>query len=630
MPQLQVTELEFEQIKTNLKNFMRNQSEFSDYDFDGAGLNVLLDVLAYNTHYNGVLAHMLANESFIDSAIKRSSVVSIAKALGYTPSSNFGAVAYGNLTITPSPSYTSNYLTVDKSVLFSALSVTGSLSFCVDGSYSATKNSDGDFVFENIKLKQGSRVFNSFVVDTQTLAGPFTIPNENVDLSTLLVRVQNSRNDLEVTTFFPYKNIIDVNSSSKVYFVDEEFDGLFNIRFGDGIIGQALEAGNLVNVEYLVSSGVSGNNLSTFTSTSNITGSAESVGFETTSPSSGGRAKESIDSIRFNAPLYNATKGRVVTAIDYETLIKQTYANVQSVSVWGGEYNNPPIYGKVFISAQPVAGAIITDAQKEEIINNVILPRSSVSVIPEFVDPDITYVFIDGKVIYNPQKTFLTAFDIQEAANTAIETYFNTELNTLGKDFYFSKAHDYIKDSSPSIISVSIDNGLQKRITPTFNFMSSYDIRFNAKLHPRDIKSTYFDIEISESTLQKVRLADVPNTSVVPPAYSGTGTIYIQNTAGTNLASVGTVNYDTGEMNLQMKMMALYGSDQTLKINAYLHDDAKDVSTEILTSTTIAQTSGAVFAKPSSNTVLSLDDSVNDVITGSVSGLSIEVVSKVE
>lgn len=631
MPQLRVTELEFEQIKSNLKAFMKNQSEFSDYDFDGAGLNVLLDVLAYNTHYNGILSHMLANESFLDSAIKRSSVVSIAKAIGYTPISTTGAVAYANITITPSSSYTSDYLTLNKNVTFTATSDAGSMTFCVDGSYSTTRvdvNGTGTFIFENVKLRQGTRVVNTFIADSQSLRGPFTIPNEDVDTSTLIVRVQNSRTDLTLNTFLPYNNIIDVNSTSKVYFVDEEFDGLYNIRFGDGVIGQQLEAGNLVVVEYLVANGAKGNSLSRFASSSVVTGSGETVTVSTVAKAAGGRGKESIDSVRFNAPLFNATKGRVVTSTDYETLIKQSYGNIQSVSVWGGENNNPPIYGKVFISAQPVANAIITEEQKTEIINNIILPRSPVSVIPEFVDPEITYIFIDAKVTFNPQKTFLTPYDIEQAAANAINTYFNTELNSLGKDFYFSKAHDYIKDSSTAIVSVSIDNGLQKRILPIFNLSTAYTVNFNAKLHPRDMTSTYLNVNINGASY-KGRLADVPRSGVVPPAYSGYGDLYLKSDAGTLLAILGTVNYDTGEVKFTANITSLFGSDERLKINAYLHDDAKDVSTEILTSTTISTGTGAVYAKPSSNTVLSLDNSVSDPITGSQPGLEISVISKV-
>lgn len=653
MPQLRVTELEFEQIKSNLKEFMRGQEEFSDYDFDGAGLNVLLDVLAYNTHYNGILAHMLANEAFLDSAIKRQSVVSIARAIGYSPNSNTGSVVYGNLTIYPSAEYVSNSLIIDKNVVFNSTTNSGSLSFCVDGSFSATRTSllineeavntaidrfgvnqvqvlpiyRDAFVFENVKLKQGSRVTNTFVVDNNSTRGPFTIPNENVDTSTLIVRVQNSRTDLTLTTYLPYTNIIDVDGTTNVFFVNEQFDGLHSISFGDGVIGNSLEAGNLVIVEYLVSDGLSGNSLTNFSCKSSVTGPAETVQWSTTVKSAGGRGKESIDSIRFNAPLYNATKGRVVTASDYETLIKQNYGNVNSVTVWGGEKNDPPEYGKVFISAQPVAGSIITEAQKLEIINNVILPRSPVSVIPQFVDPEITYIFIDGKITYDAKKTFLTESDIENAGKNAIRDYFNTELNVLGRDFYFSKAHDYVKNTSTSIISVSIDNGLQKRVMPVYNIKTKYYLKYNAKIHPRDITSTYFLANVDGAQF-KVTLSDVPREGVQPPAYSGFGDLYLTSTTGVRVSRVGTINYDTGEAEFDANISQLYGSDLSLKISAYLHDDAKDVSTEILTRTTVSATTGAVFVKPSTNTIFQLDDSVYSAVTGSRNGLDFKIVAK--
>ena len=627
MPQLRVTELEFEQIKNNLKTFMKSQSEFSDYDFDGAGLNVLLDVLSYNTHYNAVLSHMLANESFLDSAVKRSSVVSIAKAIGYQPVSVTGSLAYVNITITPSASYVSNSLSINKNTVFNSSSIKGSVPFVVDGTFTTTRNSSGNFVFENVKLKQGTRVTNTFLVEENSLQGPFTIPNENADTSTIVVKVQNSKTDLTLTTFSPYSNIIDVTSESNVFYINEEFDGLYSLRFGDGVIGKKLTAGNLLVVEYLVSKGADGNSLSTFSSKSSITGSGETVAVNFVTKSQGGSGKESIDSVRYNAPLFNATKGRVVTSTDYETLIKQSYGNIQSVTVWGGENNNPPIYGKVFMSAQPVAGAIITEAQKQEIINNIILPKSPVSVIPEFVDPSYDYIHLDCKVTYNSQKTFLTPFDIETAAKGAIETYFNTELNQLGKDFYFTKAHDFIKNVSNSVISVSIDPSLQKRVLPEFNKDNKYTINYNTKLHPRDMSSTFFDIKFGDTT-QKVSLCDVPRVGVEPPEYDGIGDIHAKSSLGVKIAKIGTVNYSTGEVEITANIAKLYSTDTHLKINAYVHDDAKDISTEILTSTTESSVTGAVFAKPSSNTVLLLDDSIDDPLSGSKQGLIVNVVSK--
>lgn len=627
MPQLRVTELEFEQIKNNLKTFMKSQSEFSDYDFDGAGLNVLLDVLSYNTHYNAVLSHMLANESFLDSAVKRSSVVSIAKAIGYQPVSVTGSLAYVNITVTPSASYVSNSLSINKNTVFNSTSIKGSVPFVVDGTFTTTKNSSGNFVFENVKLKQGTRVTNTFLVEENSLQGPFTIPNENADTSTIVVKVQNSKTDLTLTTFSPYSNIIDVTNESNVFYINEEFDGLYSLRFGDGVIGKKLTAGNLVVVEYLVSKGADGNSLSTFSAKSSITGSGETVAASLVTKSQGGSGKESIDSVRYNAPLFNATKGRVVTSTDYETLIKQSYGNIQSVTVWGGENNNPPIYGKVFMSAQPVAGAIITESQKQDIINNIILPKSPVSVIPEFVDPQYDYIHLDCKVIYNSQKTFLTPFDIETAAKNAIETYFNTELNQLGKDFYFTKAHDYIKGVSNSVVSVSIDPSLQKRVLPEFNKANKYTLNFNTKLHPRDMSSTFFDIKIGDTT-QKVSLIDVPREGVEPPSYDGIGDIHVKSTLGVKIAKIGTVNYSTGEVEITANIAKLYSTDTHLKINAYVHDDAKDISTEILTSTTESSVTGAVFAKPSSNTVLLLDDSITDPISGSKQGLIVNVISK--
>ena len=427
MAQLNVTELDFEEIKANLKNYLKAQTEFSDYNFEGSGLSHLIELLAYNTHYNGMLAHMLANEGFLDTAVKRESVVSLARAIGYTPSSRLGAVAKLNVSIIPDSSYTSTSLeisrdkgfttTIDKvvytfypleSTVVNAVTVggvgpyylfgtdptygkgyyyplylteaaavaadTGSnpsahthtfseypgVTFYMPsdtinhgkstlGTYNLTDSgvkieseltygrytgqtassaTQTQFNFNSLEVKEGVRVSNQFVVNLANLQGPFTIPNKNVDVSTLRVRVQESLTSLTVDTFNKADKFLNVKNDTKAFFLEEGPDGLYQLRFGDGVIGKALSVDNIITVDYIVSSGELGNFGRTFSLPSSISGSGETTTVDLAYQSSGGKRKENIDSIRFNAPRYNATRDRAVTSADYEALILASNANV--------------------------------------------------------------------------------------------------------------------------------------------------------------------------------------------------------------------------------------------------------------------------------------------------------------
>ena len=552
MAQLNVTELDFDLIKSNLKTYLEGQEEFSDYNFEGSGMSVLLDILAYNTHYNGMLAHMLGNENFIDTAIKRESVVSIAKALGYTPRSMRASQAKINLVVNPPAGYTSTTMelsrntgfsaTVDgtsytfypnETVTTSATTAGGAGPYFVYGTHAtlgkgfyypvylteaaataaetasagvtsytfteyngvtfyapntpkkeaqqnlgstksagenvvlttglaygqyigqtAASTSKTQFVLPGLTVKEGVRVTNQFVVSLGSETGPYVIPNKNLDATTLRVRVQNSSVDLTTTTYNKETSFLKVKSDTKSYFVEEGADGLFQIKFGDGIIGKKLENGNIILVDYLSTVGTKANNASTFAMGGTATSSGEVVTAGLHTKSVSGDIQESIDEIRHNAPKYNATRDRAVTSSDYESLILASNSNIQSVSVWGGEKNDPPVYGKVFISLNPMVGSVITEADKDNIKTQVVEPKTPVAIIPEFVDPEFTYITLDVGIVYDPKKTILAKGQIESSAQVAVNEYFNLELNRLNKSFYNTKLHDNIKESSDSIVSV--------------------------------------------------------------------------------------------------------------------------------------------------------------------------------
>ena len=730
MAQLDITELDFDLIKANLKTFLEGQTEFSDYNFEGAGLNILLEILAYNTHYNGMLAHLLANENFIDTAVKRESVVSIAKALGYTPRSRRGALAKVNLTVVPPTSYTSTTLQINRDVPFTSTvdgvsykfypldtttanattaggagpyflygtsilptagdkgyfypvyltetaantantAGTGSTTYTfteypgksfyipknninegVETLGTTTRQSDGvtidsgltygmytgqtadsatetQFNFSSLAIKEGIRVENKFVVSQAALQGPFIIPNKAIDTSTIRVRVQDSASELTVITYTKADKILDIKADSKVYFVEEGADGLYQIRFGDDVLGKQLKAGNIIYVDYINSNATKANFAKTFTMNTTLSSTGETITLKTAIPAYGGATKESVDEIRYNAPKHNATRDRAVTSADYESLILASNSNIQSCSVWGGEKNDPPIYGKVFISLNPVVGSIITESDKDNIKTSIIDPKTPVAIIPEFVDPEHTYIGLDINLSYDPKLTTLSKGEIEAVVNTAVTNYFNTDLNKLNKSFYNTRLHDAIKDSSDSIITIGITNKLQKRIKPDLAVSKNYTVMFNQKLQPRELTSSYFDIKVG-TVIHKVTLVDVPGSTVVPPTYSGTGVVNAIALDGTKVAEVGTIDYDSGKITIPAIIVnALYGTETHLRINAVTQRDVRDITTQALVRTSDISTA-AVVAKPSRNVVLTLDDSILDSTINTKLGLKISATPEVE
>ena len=633
MPQINVTELDFDNIKQNLKTFMQSQAEFSDYNFEGSALSVLLDTLAYNTHYNAVLAHLLANESFLDSAIKRTSVVSLAKNLGYTPRSRRCPVGTLTFTITPSGAYTSSTYTLPRDTVFTSSLNGTSYTFVPSEAVTATlQNVSGTnkFVFSNLKLKEGKRISNSFLITTNKELDPVIIPNKDVDTSTLRVRVQTSGSNFNIETYVLHTGILDIDETSKVYFLEETIEGLYSITFGDDVIGKKLTAGNVVIVDYINTNGVTANGAKTFTCSATLTGAGEIKAYSGPVAASGGQNKESIDSIKINAPKYNSARERGVTASDYKSLILASNENIQSCSVWGGESNDPPVYGKVFISLDPIAGQIITQQDKDNIVSNIIDPKGSIGILPEFVDPEYTFITLKVSVVYDANATSLTSGQLSSSVSSAISTYFNTELNILNKNFYFTALHTSIKGVSNSIVSINIIPSLQKRIEILdFDRDVNYTFTFNSRVQPRELHSTWFDYT-NNGAENKVKLQDVPDADVVSPEYNGFGTVFLQSDSGSKIGDIGTIDYSTGKITiLAMRVSALYGSEASIRVSIRPHDDVNDILTTTLTRTTPVSTA-AVISTPAKNTLLALDDTVLSSVTGARTGLEINMISKTE
>lgn len=633
MSQVTLTELDFNTIKDSIKNYLSSQSEFTDYDFDGAGLNILLDVLAYNTQQNAFLTHFLANESFLETAAKRNSVVSLAKALGYTPSSTKASTATINLSIVPDISYTDSTLTLPGNSGFNT-TVNGQayLFYPVDDIVATLETRDGvtGFFYDNLSIKEGIFVRNSFIVDLNTTSGPFIIPNPNIDTNTLTVRVQTSGTQSFSEAYTLSSTILNTTSTSKIYYLEENHDGLYALSFGDGVFGKKLEPGNIVIIDYLSTNGKITNGAKTFSYSFIVTGGGEVKSHTVLSQASGGQDRETIASIKKNAPRYNQTKNRAVTVADYESLISNSNSAIRSVSVWGGEQNDPPIYGKVFVSLQPVAGSIITQDIKNNIMANIIDKKAPIALSTEFVDPEYLYVGFTIKITFDNRRTNQTRGQIESSAATLVTDFFNSNLNKLNKNFYYSKLHNVISASSQAITSVTIKPKLQKRIlADTSVLFNNLSVFFNNKLQPREIDSIWFNSLIGD-VLTKVKLADVPNRGVVAPDYTGSGKLYLQKEDGTLIKEIGTIDYDLGKLVMtNVNVSSYYGGETMLRINAGLHDNVNDILTDSLIRTTNISTS-AIIAKPSKNLILALDETARNSISNSRKGLDITAIARIE
>ena len=624
MSQLNVTELDFTSIKENLKTFMQSQEEFQDYNFDGAGLSILLDILAYNTHYNATLAHLQANEMFIDSAVKRNSVTSIAKTLGYTPTSTKSARANITLQISPPDSFTNMSLTVTRDTPFTAKTAKNTYTFFPSEDYVSglviLETGATGFSFP-MELIEGKRVTNTFVVDQSNKSGPFVLPNNNIDTTTIRVRVQESNSVTSITTWSFYDDIVGVDGTTRAFFIEEGPSGLYEIRFGDDILGQQLQVGNIVSIDYIVSSGAAANSIPNFSASSTFTASGETKVVYLGSAATGGREKESVDSIRYNAPKFNSTKNRVVTSDDYETLIRSRFANINSIAVWGGEENNPPIYGKVFISIQPLPGSIISQADKDIIARDIIRPRSVVSIQPEFVDPIETYIGLNISVNYNKTITSLTSSRIESEVRDVVQSFFTNNVNKLQKNFYYSKLLSAVVGTTQSIFSASIQVLMHKRIPVFSEVAEDYVVRFNGPLEPETLKTTIFNTTIGTQDYD-VYITDQHDTTV-----GDIGTLVMKRVTDDVivLSNTGNVDYTTGVVNIT-NLLTNPGAETELRIYVEPFGDAPNILTTDLTSTSDSSTA-AVFPYAARNTVLTLDTSASDSTANIPAGLSITAVA---
>jgi hypothetical protein len=490
---LQITDLDFGGIKASLKSFLSQQDTLKDYNFDGSALSVLVDLLAYNTQYNAYYLNMVANEMFLDSAIQRSSVVSHAKLLNYIPKSAVAPKATVRITVN---NVSTSTLTLPKFAPFISEAIDEVNYTFLTTDASTVNVTSNTATFNDIIISQGIAASYNFAYNTATNPKQiFEIPDSDIDTSTLIVNVQESSSNSASETYNLSTNYIDLKPTSKVYFLEEGMNGKYNIYFGDGIIGKSLVNGNIINLTYITTSGTLAFGANSFTSMSSIGGFSNTVITSIVSATQGSE-KESIASIKYTAPKAYAAQGRAVTKEDYIYLIQNNSTNlpIDSVSVWGGEENDPPVYGQIFCAVKPAGGFTLTPAQKQKLITEVIKPISVLTVTPTIVDPDYTYLKIDTKVLYDNKKTTLTGNQIQNAVVGAINNFTASSLNTFNSVFKLPDLISSVQTANPSIITNESTVRLQKKFYPTLNARATYLLDFGVKL-----KRNYFNAGLSSS-----------------------------------------------------------------------------------------------------------------------------------
>ena len=491
---IQVTELEFEEIKGNLKTYLKAQDQFQDYDFEGSGMSVLIDLLAYNTHYMAYYANMLGNEMFMDSASLRESVVSHAKTMGVIPTSVKPATAKLDFVFTPGGLPPS--LTIEKNTKFVSKINGIKYKFVTTKTPTIPRSVNDTYSVTGVEILEGKVLTRSYTVDASNEIQRFIIPNPDVDLDTLVVNIQSSASNSKVDTFTNGNNIdvTTVKSTDKVYWVHEIEDSKYELTFGDGAVGKPLSDGNIIFIEYLATSGSVANGANLFSANTTVAGLNPSQYIQTTNTAAvGGSDIQSIKSLKFLTPkLYSAQK-RACTADDYKAILLEQRPDIESITTYGGEDADPVQYGKVFIAIKPAGNTVFSNIAKEAIIKDVLKQTNVVTVIPEIVDPTFFYLMLDVTVNYNPVTNLTDEVTLKSNINASMQNYLTTNLEKFDQKFRYSALTREIDNTNSSIRNSETKVRYGQRIYPaTFGVGATYTLNFNNPLLQGCFKSTQF------------------------------------------------------------------------------------------------------------------------------------------
>ena len=544
---LRLTGLDFDELRSNFKNYLETQEEFTDYDSTGSAFSVLLDVLSYNTHINSFYLNMIANEMFIDTAIKRNSLMSLSKMLGYLPKSRKSS--YANVTISVTPTDNPSNITIAKNTRFKSEINGITFTFVTDRSYSAVANGNSTVTLSNIKLVQGEPLTFRYTANTSDHSIKYKIPNRGIDTDSITVNLQESEENTTQSSYTLATDLLNVNSSANVFFIEPDADDTYQIRFGDGILGRKEKTGNIVIIGYNLTNGVLGNGARIFSPVSTVAGYPGAT-VTTISASVGGSDEESNDNIRFNAPRHYEVQNRAVTANDYKRIITREYPQAESVVVYGGENADPPEFGKVFIGIKPKSGLAITTSVKD-FISEVLTKYNVGSITPDFVDIDYIFPILTLTVNYDSRFTSKTTSVLQRDVLNSITSYSTNELQEFSKDLRISKLTRTIDDTNTSIVGNELSIKLKKSFNPTLSEKLNYTIRFSNRIHHPHaghmgaVTSTDFTILDGENLSRSgCKFDDVDGIIRVFRIVDGNKKIVYENQ--------GTIDYEKGEIILNL------------------------------------------------------------------------------
>ena len=555
------TDLDFDQIKTSLTDYLRENSDFTDYDFEGSNLSNIIDVLAYNTYINSYNANMISNEVFIDSATLRENVVALARNIGYTPRSRTAAKAIISFFVNTTGFTTKPVtLTLRKGIVTTSASRFGSESYSFSIPSDITVPVvDGIATFRDVVIYEGTFLTSNFTVSAENPAPPsrYTLENENIDTSTLEVTVRDTQSSTSSKKFVFSDTLIEVTDTSRVFFIQEVEDQRYELIFGDGVFGEKLKALNYIDVSYITTGGSTGNGISSFNfngrivdNNNNLVSTGISI-LSTVSESTGGKEIESVDSVKRFAPKIYSTFNRAVTSGDYEALIPKIYPEAESVSVFGGEELTPPQYGKVFITIKPFYGPFVPDSIKNN-LKAQLRKYSVAGIITEINDLKYLYVEVDVNAYYNPSLA-PNANSVKTVVTNNISAYSDSAImNKYGAKFKYSKFQGIIDNSHDSITSNITKVEIRRDMQPKLNQIAEYELCFG---NPFYIKS-YDGYNIKSSGFNIFGVADPVYLSDIPNKDGRTGSLFFFRLQAANSPviisnNVGTIDYERAEILLK-------------------------------------------------------------------------------
>lgn len=549
MAELQISELDFDSIKDNIRTYLRQQTEFQDYDFDGSAMSVLIDTLAYNTFYNSFNTNLVSNELFLDTAQLRSNVINKAKQLNYIAGSKTSARATVNVTVTAEDLTTS--LTIPEYTNFQAGLDGQTYNFVTTQSYTTTKGSnDTSYYFEGIEITQGEIKEDVYYYDALTNENKFILLDKAADVSTLRVYVSDGETFISNDEWKKSTNYVAISADDRVYWLSQDLDENYFVSFGDDIIGKKLPNNQYVILQYLKSEGKKANSASEFELVDlGLYDETVVTLYSDNSFAGGGTDEEDIESIRFNAPKFFQTQNRAITANDYSSILKANYNNIKSINSWGGEDNDPPEYGKVFVSIQPQDALFLSDSTKNFLIN-LLKKYSPVSTRVEIIDPIYTYITFDVILKYDSRATNQTENDIKQKALTSTISYVDDNVSKYDTYFRYSKYVNYLDNIDPAITSNITKIKMKQFIYPSFVNSNNFTVFFNNALylpngsHKNAITSSRFSYSNKAGSFDNCYIRSINTTLNVTFVDSSGVELVVESDIGKIDAALGTLTFD--------------------------------------------------------------------------------------